>query len=124
MNKVTLLGRLTKDIECRFMKNEKQTAYASFTLAVPKYVNGKEEADFISCKVFGKAAETLEKWTEKGCRICVSGEWTTGSYEKDKKTVYTNECTVRDFSIIDFVKDEEEEKEDRRSSRDNRRSRR
>lgn len=79
MNQVVLTGRLTKDPELRTTQSDKQVA--SFTLAVDKYGEG---ADFINCIVWGKQAENLCKYQEKGSQIGLSGRISTRSYEDDK----------------------------------------
>ena len=79
MNQVILTGRLTKDPELRTTTSDKQVA--SFTLAVDKYGEG---ADFINCIVWGKQAENLCKYQEKGSQIGLSGRISTRSYEDDK----------------------------------------
>lgn len=79
MNQVILTGRLTKDPELRTTQSDKQVA--SFTLAVDKYGEG---ADFINCIVWGKQAENLCKYQEKGSQIGLSGRIQTRSYEDDK----------------------------------------
>lgn len=92
MNSVNLIGRLVRDVDVRTAKNEDQTAIGIFTLAVDR--NGKE-ADFISCRAFGKTAEFLEKYTKKGDRIGVTGRIQTGSYENRKgEKVYTTDVIV------------------------------
>lgn len=79
MNQVILTGRLTKDPELRTTQSDKQVA--SFTLAVDKYGEG---TDFINCIVWGKQAENLCKYQEKGSQIGLSGRIQTRSYEDDK----------------------------------------
>jgi single-strand DNA-binding protein len=79
MNQVILTGRLTKDPELRTTTSDKQVA--SFTLAVDKYGEG---ADFINCIVWGKQAENLCKYQEKGSQIGLSGRISVRSYEDDK----------------------------------------
>ena len=79
MNQVILTGRLTKDPELRTTTSDKQVA--SFTLAVDKYGEG---ADFINCIVWGKQAENLCKYQEKGSQIGLSGRIQVRSYEDDK----------------------------------------
>lgn len=79
MNQVILTGRLTKDPELRTTQSDKQVA--SFTLAVDKYGEG---ADFINCIVWGKQAENLCKYQEKGSQIGLSGRIQVRSYEDDK----------------------------------------
>lgn len=99
MNKVILMGRLTRDPEIRYSQGEHAMAVGRFTLAVDRRYARKEEtqqtADFISCKAFKKTAEFLEKYCRKGTKLVIEGAWQTGSYvNKEGTTVYTNECMV------------------------------
>ena len=98
MNKVILLGRLTKDPDIRYSQGEKQTAIGRYTLAVDRrFKQGDQTADFISCVAFGKSAEFAEKYLHKGTKIAVSGRIQTGSYtNKDGQKVYTTEVIVED----------------------------
>lgn len=92
MNRVILMGRLTKDPEVRYSKD--QMAVARYTLAVDRR---NKEADFISCVVFGKGGEFAEKYLKKGTKIAVSGRIQTGSYtNKEGRKVYTTEVVVED----------------------------
>lgn len=84
MNNVQLIGRLTKDIQLTYTQDQK--AVARFTIAVQK---DKDNTDFISCVAFGKTAENMGLYTKKGSLIAVEGRLTSGSYEKDGRTVYT-----------------------------------
>lgn len=96
MNKVILIGNLTKDPDIKYGNNNK--AFMKAQIAVQrKYKNsdGKYDADFITLSIFGGTAEFVEKHFHKGSRIVVEGEWRTGSYEdKNGNKVYTNECVV------------------------------
>lgn len=99
MNKVILVGRLTKNPEIRYTQGENPTAIARYTLAVDRRFKreGEPTADFINCVVFGKPAEFAEKYFRKGLRIAISGRITTGSFtNKDGVKVYTTEVTVED----------------------------
>lgn len=100
MNKVVLMGRLTRDPEVRYTQGENQMAIARYTLAVDRrYNRGNDEntADFIPCVAFGKAGEFAEKYFRKGTKIAVSGRIQTGSYtNKDGVKVYTTEVIVDD----------------------------
>ena len=94
MNRVVLMGRLTKDPDVRYSKE--QMAIARYTLAVDRRGRDKE-ADFISCVVFGKGGEFAEKYLHKGMKIAVSGRIQTGSYtNKEGRKVYTTEVVVDD----------------------------
>ena len=95
VNKVILMGRLTKDPEVRWTQGENAMAIARYNLAVDR--RGKDkEADFISCVAFGKSGEFAEKYLKKGTKILVSGRIQTGSYEKDGKKVYTTDVVVEE----------------------------
>ena len=90
MNKVVLLGRLTKDPEVRYSTGEKETAVARYTVAVDRRFkrDGEPTADFIPCVVFGRSAEFAEKYFHQGMRVSISGHIQTGSYtNKDGVTV-------------------------------------
>ncbi len=97
MNKVILMGRLTRDPDIRYSQGEKATAVARFSIAVERRFkqDGQPTADFINCLAFGKRAEFLEKYCRKGTKLVVEGSWQTGSYtNKDGNKVYTNECLI------------------------------
>lgn len=99
MNKVILMGRLTRDPDVRYSQGENSIAIARYTLAVDrrKTKDGQQEADFISCVVFGKSAEFAEKYFRKGLQVCISGRIQTGSYtNKDGQKVYTTEVMVEE----------------------------
>lgn len=100
MNKVILMGRLTKDPEVRYSKGENPLAIARYTLAVDRRFNRNNEeqsADFISCVAFGKSGEFAEKYFHKGIKITVSGRIQTGSYtNKDGQKIYTTEVVVEE----------------------------
>ena len=99
MNKVILMGRLTRDPEVRYSAGENSLAIARYTLAVDRRFkrDGEATADFISCVAFGRAAEFAERYFRQGIRIVVSGRIQTGSYtNKDGVRVYTTEVIVED----------------------------
>ena len=99
MNKVILVGRLTRDPEVRYSSGEIRTAVARSMLAVERRFkrNNEPTADFIQCVVFGKSAEFAEKYFRQGMRISVSGRIQTGSYtNKDGVRVYTTEVIVEE----------------------------
>lgn len=104
MNKVILMGRLTRDPEVRYSQGEKASAIARFSLAIDrKYKQeGQPSADFISCLALGKNGEFAEKYLRKGIKIAVIGSWQTGSYtNRDGNKVYTNECLVENFEFAE-----------------------
>ena len=99
MNKVVLVGRLTRDPEVRYSQGDSATAVARYTVAVDRRFkrDGEPTADFIPCVVFGRSAEFAEKYFRQGMRISVSGRIQTGSYtNKDGVRVYTTEVIVED----------------------------
>lgn len=101
MNQVSLIGRLTRDVEMRESKDG-ETAIALFTLAVDRGGLKSNEADFISCRAFGKTAEFLEDYTGKGDRIGVTGRIQTGSYENRKgDVVYTTDVICERIYFAD-----------------------
>lgn len=97
MNKVILIGRLTRDPEIRYSQGEKQTAIAKYTLAVDRNYrrDGEKMTDFISCTAFGRNAEFAEKYLRQGTKIAVVGKIQTGSYvNKDGVKVYTTDVVI------------------------------
>lgn len=97
MNKVVLMGRLTKDPEVRYSQGNSSMAIARYTLAVERKFKreGEQNADFINCIAFGKNGEFAEKYLYKGIKILVEGRWQSGSYtNRDGQKVYTNDCVV------------------------------
>ena len=99
MNKVILMGRLTRDPEVRYSQGENALAIARYTLAVDRRFqrNGEQGADFISCVAFGRSAEFAEKWLKQGIKVCITGRIQTGSYtNKDGVKVYTTEVVVEE----------------------------
>ena len=82
MNKVILMGRLTRDPEVRYSQGDSATAVARYTLAVDRRFkrDGEASADFINCVVFGKSAEFAERYFRQGLKVVVSGRIQTGSY--------------------------------------------
>ncbi len=102
MNKVILMGRLTRDPEVRYSQAAEPLAIARYTLAVDRRgrrdASGNDQtADFIPCVAFGRAGEFAEKYFRQGIKIAVSGRIQTGSYtNKDGVKVYTTEVIVDD----------------------------
>lgn len=100
MNKVILMGRLTRDPEVRYSQGEKPMAIARYTLAVDRRFNRNGDdasADFISCIAFGRSGEFAEKYFRKGIKVVITGRIQTGSYtNKDGNTVYTTDVVVED----------------------------
>ena len=99
MNKVILMGRLTRDPEVRYSAGENALAIARYTLAVDRRFrrDGEANADFINCVSFGRTAEFAEKYFRQGLKIAVTGRIQTGSYtNKDGQKVYTTEVIVEE----------------------------
>lgn len=100
MNKVVLMGRLTRDPDIRYPQNEEQKAVAKYTLAVDRRVksaDGTRAAEFIPCVAFGKGAEFAEKYLAKGSKIAITGHIQTGSYtNRDGQKVYTTDVIVEE----------------------------
>ena len=99
MNKVILLGRLTKDPETSFAAGS-GTAISRFTVAVNRPYK-KDETDFIRCVAFGKTAETISQYLSKGRQIALTGSIRTGSYDaQDGTKRYTTDVAVDSFEFI------------------------
>ena len=101
MNKVILMGRLTRDPDVRVSNTaDRQITVARYTLAVDRRAkrDGNDQtADFISCVAFDRAAEFAEKYLHQGTKVVVSGRIQTGSYtNKDGQKVYTTDVVVED----------------------------
>ena len=99
MNKVVLMGRLTRDPEVRYSSGENALAIARYTLAVDRRFqrDGEASTDFISCVSFGRTAEFTEKYFRKGLKIAVTGRIQTGSYtNREGQKVYTTEVVVEE----------------------------
>ena len=105
MNKVQLVGRLTRDPEIRYSQGENATATARFSVAVNrrfKNSEGNYDADFINCVAFGKSAEFVEKYFKKGMAIGLTGRIQTGSYtNKDGQKVYTTDVVVEETEFVE-----------------------
>lgn len=106
MNKVIIMGRLTRDPDIRYSQAETSTAIARFTLAVDRRFRRASEneqtADFPSCVAFGKTAEFIEKYGRKGIKFVASGRLQTGSYtNKDGVKVYTTEVVVEELEFAE-----------------------
>ena len=100
MNKVVLIGRLTKDPDLRFAAGS-GTAVTRLTLAVNRPFK-KDEADFINCIAFGKTGEIIAQYLTKGRQLAISGSIQTGSYEaKDGTRRYTTDVIIDSFDFID-----------------------
>ena len=99
MNKVILMGRLTRDPEVRYGAGENSTAVARYTIAVDRRFkrDGEQNADFIGCVAFGRNAEFAEKYLRQGTKIVLTGRIQTGSYtNRDGQKVYTTDIVVEE----------------------------
>lgn len=100
MNKVILMGRLTRDPEVRYSPGAEPMAVARYTLAVDRRGRRDENgqnADFISCVAFARNAEFAEKYFRKGTKIAITGRIQTGSYnDREGRKVYTTDVVIED----------------------------
>ena len=105
MNKVVLIGRLTKDPEIRYTQANDPIAVCRYTLAVDRKTKGQDgnrESDFISCIAFRKAAEFAGKYLHQGMKVAVVGRIQTGSYtNKDGRKVYTTDVVVDEHEFCE-----------------------
>jgi single-strand DNA-binding protein len=102
MNKAILIGRIVNKIELRYTTSN--MAVVKFTLAInrdTKNKQGEYETDFISCVAYGKTAELIDKYLDKGSQLAVEGKIQTGSYEKDNKKIYTTDVVVERINFLD-----------------------
>lgn len=102
MNNVVLMGRLTNDVVITHTKGDNPMAIGKFAIAVDKKIKkeGELSANFINCVVFGKTAENIGKFFQKGNMICINGSIETGSYtDKDGNKKYTTDIHVNNFSF-------------------------
>ena len=106
MNKVILVGRLTRDPDVRYSQSDSSMAVARYTLAVDRRRTSNspdgQTADFIGCVAFGRSAEFAEKYLRKGVKIAVTGRIQTGSYtNKDGQKVYTTDVVVDEHEFVE-----------------------
>lgn len=102
MNKVTLIGRLTKDPEIKLTSN--QTQFCNFTIAVDrrfKDSNGQRQADFINCVAWKQTAVFIQKYFKKGNRIGIAGSIQTRSYDKDGQKVFITEVLAEEAEFVE-----------------------
>lgn len=108
MNKVELIGRLTKDIELK--KTQSNMSVCQFTIAVNRVKKeGQPDADFISCIAWNKTAELLDKYVAKGNRIGIVGRLQTRSYEGKNGKVYATEVVVDELEFLENKKEQKEQ---------------
>ena len=104
MNKVILMGRLTRDPEVRYTQGEEPMAITRFTLAVDRRGkrDGEASADFHSCVCFRRTAEFIEKYAHQGTKLVVVGRIQTGSYtNRDGQKVYTTDVVVEEAEFAE-----------------------
>ena len=105
MNKVILMGRLTRDPEVRYSQGEQATAIARYTIAVDRRGRrdgDQQTADFIGCVAFGRLGEFAEKYLRKGTKVAIVGRIQTGSYTKaDGSKVYTTDVVVEECEFAE-----------------------
>ena len=112
MNKVILMGRLTREPEVRYTQGSNPTAVAKYSLAVPRKFkrDGEPDCDFINCVAFGKSAEFAEKYLRQGIKIAVVGRIQTGSYtNKDGQKVYTTDVVVEEQEFSESKSQQQEQ---------------
>ena len=104
MNKVILMGRLTRDPEVRYSQGASQTAVGRFSIAVDRRFKreGEPDADFFNCTAFGKQAEFVERYLHKGTKIVVRGRIQNDNYtNKDGQTVYSVRVMVEEIEFAE-----------------------
>ena len=107
MNKVVLMGRLTRTPDVRYSQGEKATCVARYTLAVNRRFrrDGEQDADFINCVAFGRQGEFAEKYMKQGTKIVISGRIQTGSYtNRDGVKVYTTDVVIEEQEFAESKK--------------------
>ena len=109
MNKVILMGRLTRDPEVRYSQGENALAIARYTLAVDRRFNrnnsDEQTADFINCVAFGRAGEFAEKYFKQGTKIAITGRIQTGSYtNRDGQKIYTTDVVIEEQEFAESKK--------------------
>lgn len=105
MNRVCLIGNLTKAVEIRYTQSGLGVAH--FTLAINREIKKKDgtyDTDYINCVAYGNQAELVSKYLDKGSKISVEGHIQTGSYEKDGKKIYTTDIVVEKIQFLDSKK--------------------
>lgn len=104
MNKVILMGRLTRDPDVRYSQGNQPMAIARFSLAVDRRFkrDGEPTADFINCVAFGKTGEFIERYAHQGTKLVVEGRIQTGSYtNKEGQKIYTTDVVIEDQEFAD-----------------------
>ena len=114
INKVVLIGRLTRNPEVRWSTGDNPQAVARYTLAVDRRFkkDGQQDADFISCIAFGRNGEFADKYLKQGTKIAVEGNIRTGSYtNRDGKKVYTTDVVVDNHEFVESKKQDSKQEQ-------------
>ena len=114
MNKVILVGRLTRDPEIRYADKEKKRVFTRYTLAVERKIKKEQEptADFISCVAFQHQAEFAANYFRQGMRIAVSGRIQTGSYvNREGIRIYTTDVIIEEQEFAESRQEQEQSKQ-------------
>ena len=119
INNVTLVGRLTKDVDLRYTASG--TATGTFTLAVNrpfKNAAGEQEADFVQCVIWRKNAENFANFTRKGSLVGITGRIQTRNYEnKEGQRVYVTEVVAENFALLESKKDSDTQQAPRQAQK-------
>lgn len=108
MNKVQMIGNLTRNPETRYSTGENQTAICRFSIAINTGYGEKQRTDYPQIVVFGKQAESCDRYLKKGNKVAISGRIQTGSYEKDGQKIYTTEVVAEQVEFLTPKQDSEE----------------
>ena len=121
MNKVILMGRLTRDPEVRYSQGSEPVAVARYTLAVNRRFKRKDEpeADFIPCVAFGKSGEFAEKYFRKGQLVGVIGRLQVRSWDKDGERRYATEVIIEEQHFAESKRDSEKSGEGKAATKEN-----
>lgn len=121
MNKIIIMGRLTRDPDIRYTQGENQTAIARFSLAVDRRWKreGEPDADFFNCTAFGRQAEFVEKYLKKGTKIAITGRIQNDNYtDRNGQKVYSVQIMVEEMEFAESKsKNVEAGQQDRSSER-------
>lgn len=117
MNKVILMGNLTRDPEIRYSQGNEPICVARYTLAVNRRTGnsgGQQSADYIQCVAFGKKGEFAEKYLKQGIKITISGRIQTGSYtDREGRKIYTTEVVIDEQEFAESKKSSEHRQQEK-----------
>jgi single-strand DNA-binding protein len=105
MNKVFLIGNLTKEPDVKYTVSDNPTCVCKFALAVNDGYGDQQKTSFINITVFGKSGENCERFLNKGSKVAVEGYIQTGSYEKDGRKVYTTDVIAKSIEFLNIAQD-------------------